>query len=170
MSETHKPFRPAEPSPNRKGANAVSRYFRIGKSKAQVKKKERRSTHDHKTAKYIQLRERWQFVDNRCTEGCGEKERSKSAFQQTVSESKGRNRKVYRNWCRKCDVSRETQIKCGAKPHISELWRTRAVTRERVCLRSPVWFVPSRNNSTHNSSLACWRLRVVWTCPKQRIV
>ena len=88
MSETHKPFRPTEPSPNRKGANVVSRYFRIGKSKAQVKKKERRSAHDHKTAKYIQLREQWHFVDNCYTEGCGENERSKGAFQQTVSESK----------------------------------------------------------------------------------
>lgn len=70
------------------GANVVSRYFRIGKSNARIKKKERRSTHDHKATKHIQLRERWQFVDNCYTEGCGENEHSKGAFQQTVSESK----------------------------------------------------------------------------------
>ena len=89
MSETHKPFRPTEPSSNWKGANVVSRYFRIGKSNAQIKKKERRSTHDHKATKHIQLRERWQFVDNCYTEACGENECLQICFNKPSVKARG---------------------------------------------------------------------------------
>lgn len=97
MPEMHKPFRPTEPSPNRKGANVVSRYFRIGKSKAQVKKKERRSTHDHKAARHIQLREQWQLLITVAPRLAAKKSVRKARFRKPSVKASGRNRKVYRN-------------------------------------------------------------------------
>lgn len=140
MSETHKPFRPTEPSPNRKGTNVVSKHFLIGKSKAQVKRKsavqrttiKRQNTYDCANGGNLLI-----IVTPRLAEKTSVR---KARFNKPSVKASGCNRKVYRNQCRKCDVSRETQIKCGAKLRLSELWQARAVTRERVCLRSPVWF------------------------------
>lgn len=96
MPETHKPFRPTEPSPNRKGATS-SADISAPENQKQVKKEEVCLTRGYKAARHIQLREQWQLLIIVAPRLAAKTSVRKARFGKPSVKASGRNRKVYRN-------------------------------------------------------------------------